>query len=298
MKHLEPDLSSERDATPILNELTLNTERAKRVAATVLTPPWKTRIITISNQKGGVGKTTTAVNLAAALASKNMKVLVIDLDPQGNASTALGVPHQTGTLSSYEVMMGEASIAEAVRPSTEHPNLLCLPATIDLAGAEIDLVNADNPRRILAEALSKYLILHPQDYVFIDSPPSLGLLTVNALVAATEVMVPIQCEYYALEGVTQLISNIERIKQALNPSLVISSILLTMYDSRTKLSSDVAAEVKNFFPNQTLKAVIPRSVRISEAPSFGQTAIKYDPKNAGSLAYQEAAIELAQLGVK
>jgi len=244
-------LSSERDATPILNELTLNTERAKRVAATVLTPPWKTRIITISNQKGGVGKTTTAVNLAAALASKNMKVLVIDLDPQGNASTALGVPHQTGTLSSYEVMMGEASIAEAVRPSTEHPNLLCLPATIDLAGAEIDLVNADNPRRILAEALSKYLI-----------------------------------------------SNIERIKQALNPSLVISSILLTMYDSRTKLSSDVAAEVKNFFPNQTLKAVIPRSVRISEAPSFGQTAIKYDPKNAGSLAYQEAAIELAQLGVK
>jgi chromosome partitioning protein len=227
-----------------------------------------------------------------------MKVLVIDLDPQGNASTALGVPHQTGTLSSYEVMMGEASIAEAVRPSTEHPNLLCLPATIDLAGAEIDLVNADNPRRILAEALSKYLTLQPQDYVFIDSPPSLGLLTVNALVAATEVMVPIQCEYYALEGVTQLISNIERIKQALNPSLVISSILLTMYDSRTKLSSDVAAEVKNFFPNQTLKAVIPRSVRISEAPSFGQTAIKYDPKNAGSLAYQEAAIELAQLGVK
>jgi chromosome partitioning protein len=298
VKHLEPDLSSERDATPILNELTLNTERAKRVAATVLTPPWKTRIITISNQKGGVGKTTTAVNLAAALASKNMKVLVIDLDPQGNASTALGVPHQTGTLSSYEVMMGEASIAEAVRASTEHPNLLCLPATIDLAGAEIDLVNADNPRRILAEALSKYLILQPQDYVFIDSPPSLGLLTVNALVAATEVMVPIQCEYYALEGVTQLISNIERIKQALNPSLVISSILLTMYDSRTKLSSDVAAEVKNFFPNQTLKAVIPRSVRISEAPSFGQTAIKYDPKNAGSLAYQEAAIELAQLGVK
>lgn len=291
-------MSSERDATPILNELTQNNERAKRVAATVLTPPWKTRIITISNQKGGVGKTTTAVNLAAALASKGMRVLVIDLDPQGNASTALGVPHQTGTLSSYEVMMGEASIGEAVRPSTEHPNLLCLPATIDLAGAEIDLVNAENPRRILAEALSRYLIQNPQDYVFIDSPPSLGLLTVNALVAATEVMVPIQCEYYALEGVTQLISNIERIKQALNPSLVISSILLTMYDSRTKLSSDVAAEVKNFFPNQTLKAVIPRSVRISEAPSFGQTAIKYDPKNAGSLAYQEAAIELAQQGVK
>jgi chromosome partitioning protein len=286
----------EREATPILHEMTLNNERAKRVAAAVLTPPWRTRIITISNQKGGVGKTTTAVNLAAALASKGMRVLVIDLDPQGNASTALGTPHQSGTLSSYEVMMGEASIAEAASASTEHPNLMCLPATIDLAGAEIDLVSTPNRERILADALSKYLLTHPQDYVFIDSPPSLGLLTVNALVAATEVMVPIQCEYYALEGVTQLISNIERIKQALNPSLVISSILLTMYDSRTKLSSDVAAEVKNYFPNQTLQAVIPRSVRISEAPSFGQTAIKYDPKNAGSLAYQEAAIELAQRG--
>jgi chromosome partitioning protein len=286
----------EREATPILHEMTLNNERAKRVAAAVLTPPWRTRIITISNQKGGVGKTTTAVNLAAALASKGMRVLVIDLDPQGNASTALGTPHQSGTLSSYEVMMGEATIAEAASASTEHPNLMCLPATIDLAGAEIDLVSTPNRERILADALSKYLLTHPQDYVFIDSPPSLGLLTVNALVAATEVMVPIQCEYYALEGVTQLISNIERIKQALNPSLVISSILLTMYDSRTKLSSDVAAEVKNYFPNQTLQAVIPRSVRISEAPSFGQTAIKYDPKNAGSLAYQEAAIELAQRG--
>lgn len=298
MKHWGFNLGSERDATPLLNELTLYTVRARRVASAVLTPPRKTRTIAIANQKGGVGKTTTAVNLAAALASKGMKVLVVDLDPQSNASTALGVPHQAGTPSSYEVMMEEISIAEAVRPSTENPNLLCLPATIDLAGAEIDLVNAENSRVILAQALSTYLNQHKQDFVFIDSPPSLGLLTVNALVAATEVLVPIQCEYYALEGVTQLISNIERIKQALNPSLVISSILLTMYDSRTKLSSDVAAEVKNFFPNQTLKAVVPRSVRISEAPSFGQTAIKYDPKNIGSLAYQEAAIELAEKGVQ
>ena len=289
-------MTPEREATPILYEMTLINERAKRVAQAVLTHPWKTRIITISNQKGGVGKTTTAVNLAAALAHKGMRVLVIDLDPQGNASTALGAPHHEGTISSYDVMVGQASIADAAQPSTEHPNLICLPATIDLAGAEIDLVNTPNRERILAEALGKYLITHPQDYVFIDSPPSLGLLTVNALVAATEVMVPIQCEYYALEGVTQLISNIERIKQALNPSLIISSILLTMYDSRTKLSSDVAAEVRNYFPNQTLQAVIPRSVRISEAPSFGQTAIKYDPKNAGSLAYQEAAIELANRG--
>ncbi len=290
-------MTIDQGATPILHELRVNSQRAKLIAEAVLTPPAKTRIITISNQKGGVGKTTTAVNLATALAQKGMRVLVIDLDPQGNASTALGVAHTAGTPSSYEVMVGEIDMAQAVVASSEHPNIQCLPATIDLAGAEIDLVNSVNRERILAEALNKYLVLHPQDYVFIDSPPSLGLLTVNALVAATEVMVPIQCEYYALEGVTQLISNIERIKSALNPSLVISSILLTMYDSRTKLSSDVASEVRNFFPKQTLKAVIPRSVRISEAPSFGQTAIKYDAKNSGSLAYQEAAIELAQRGV-
>lgn len=290
-------MTIDQGATPILHELRVNSQRAKLIAEAVLTPPAKTRIITISNQKGGVGKTTTAVNLATALAQKGMRVLVIDLDPQGNASTALGVAHTAGTPSSYEVMVGEIDMAQAVVASSEHPNIQCLPATIDLAGAEIDLVNSVNRERILAEALNKYLVSHPQDYVFIDSPPSLGLLTVNALVAATEVMVPIQCEYYALEGVTQLISNIERIKSALNPSLVISSILLTMYDSRTKLSSDVATEVRNFFPKQTLKAVIPRSVRISEAPSFGQTAIKYDAKNSGSLAYQEAAIELAQRGV-
>ena len=284
-------------ATPILHELRVNSERAKQVAQAELVAPPKTRIITISNQKGGVGKTTTAVNLATALALKGMRVLVIDLDPQGNASTALGVTHTAGTPGSYEVMVGDISMAQAVVVSAEHPNIQCLPATIDLAGAEIDLVNQVNRERILAEALNRFLLTNPQDFVFIDSPPSLGLLTVNALVAATEVLVPIQCEYYALEGVTQLISNIERIKSALNPSLVISSILLTMYDSRTKLSSDVAAEVRNYFPQQTLRAVIPRSVRISEAPSFGQTAIKYDAKNSGSLAYQEAAIELAQRGV-
>jgi chromosome partitioning protein len=290
-------VTNNQGATPILHELRVNSERAKQVAQAVLSAPAKTRIITISNQKGGVGKTTTAVNLATALALKGMRVLVIDLDPQGNASTALGVAHTAGTPSSYEVMVGDISMAQAVVVSAEHPNIQCLPATIDLAGAEIDLVNSVNRERILAEALNKFLLTNPQDFVFIDSPPSLGLLTVNALVAATEVLVPIQCEYYALEGVTQLISNIERIKAALNPSLVISSILLTMYDSRTKLSSDVAAEVRNFFPKQTLQAVIPRSVRISEAPSFGQTAIKYDGKNSGSLAYQEAAIELSQRGV-
>jgi len=195
-------------------------------------------------------------------------------------------------------MIADATIQEAVKPSTEHENLVCLPATIDLAGAEIDLVAREGRERILADALRDYAATRSTrlDYVFIDSPPSLGLLTVNALTAATEVLVPIQCEYYALEGVTQLVSNIERIKQALNPSLVVSTILLTMFDNRTNLSADVAAEVRKYFPSQTLKTSIPRSVRLSEAPSFGQTAISYDPKNSGSLAYQEAAIELAQQG--
>lgn len=283
--------------TPLLRELAQNTQRAKLIAATELVPPVNTRIITISNQKGGVGKTTTAVNLAAALARKGMRVLVIDLDPQGNASTALGVEHHNGILGSYEVMIGNVPIADVVQQSPEHQNLYSLPATINLAGAEIDMVGLEERELVLRKALQQYLQTRPMDFVFIDSPPSLGLLTVNALCAATEVLVPIQCEYYALEGVTQLVSNIERVKRALNPSLVISSILLTMYDNRTKLASEVVEEVRKYFPAQTLKALIPRSVRLSEAPSFGQTAISYDPKNSGSLAYQEAAIELATRGV-
>jgi chromosome partitioning protein len=255
--------------------------------------------MTISNQKGGVGKTTTAVNLAASLARKGMGVLVIDLDPQGNASTALGVEHHNSVVGSYEVLVDGVPMLDAVKQSPEHQNLYCLPATINLAGAEIDMVSTPNRERVLADALSQYLksAPHPIHYVFIDSPPSLGLLTVNALVAATEVLVPIQCEYYALEGVTQLMANIDRIRLALNPNLQIGGILLTMFDNRTNLSADVAAEVRKYFPAQTLEATIPRSVRLSEAPSFGQTAISYDPKNTGSLAYQEAAIELAQRGV-
>ncbi len=285
--------------TPLLREMTLNNERARRVAEVTLTPPTKTRIITISNQKGGVGKTTSAVNLAAALARKGMGVLVIDLDPQGNASTALGVEHHNSVVGSYEVLVQGVPMIEAVKQSPEHHNLFCLPATINLAGAEIDMVSVTNRERVLLESLNQFLadFEHPIHFVFIDSPPSLGLLTVNALVAAGEVLVPIQCEYYALEGVTQLMANIERIKANLNPDLVVGGILLTMFDNRTNLSTDVAAEVRKYFPKQTLNATIPRSVRLSEAPSFGQTAISYDPKNSGSLAYQEAAIELAQRGV-
>ncbi len=283
---------------PIMREMTLNAERAKKVEAAVLVAPAQTRIITISNQKGGVGKTTTAVNIAAGLASKGMRVLVIDLDPQGNASTALGVEHHNGIPGSYEVLVDGDDVADLVKQSPEHPNLFCLPASINLAGAEIDMVTVEQREQVLAKALAKYVgDSEPRiDYVFIDSPPSLGLLTVNALVAATEVLVPIQCEYYALEGVTQLVSNIERVKKALNPALQVSSILLTMFDNRTNLSTDVASEVRKFFPKETLGATIPRSVRLSEAPSYGQTAITFDPKNSGSLAYQEAAIELAQRG--
>ena len=285
--------------TPLLREMTLNNERAKQIAEISLTPPASTRILTISNQKGGVGKTTTAVNLAASLARKGMRVLVIDLDPQGNASTALGVEHHNSVLGSYEVLVDGLPMADAVKQSPEHQNLFCLPATINLAGAEIDMVGIEKRERVLANSLRTFLKSqeNPIHFVFIDSPPSLGLLTVNALVAATEVLVPIQCEYYALEGVTQLMSNIDRVRVALNPDLKIGGILLTMFDNRTNLSTEVAAEVRKYFPAETLHATIPRSVRLSEAPSFGQTAISYDPKNTGSLAYQEAAIELAQRGV-
>ena len=291
-------MSSPTGSVPILREITQSNERAKRIQEVVVEPPKQTRIITISNQKGGVGKTTTAVNLAAALARKGMRVLVIDLDPQGNAATALGVDHHNQVVGSYEVLVQGVPMVDAVKQSPEHQNLSCLPATINLAGAEIEMVEIEKRELVLRKALQEYLAVVELDYVFIDSPPSLGLLTVNALSAATEVLVPIQCEYYALEGVTQLISNIERIKRGLNPELVISSILLTMYDNRTNLSSDVASEVRKFFPSQTLDATIPRSVRLSEAPSFGQTAISYDPRNTGSLAYQEAAIELAQRGAR
>ena len=290
-------MSNPAGSVPILREMTINNERAKRIQETSLAAPINTRIITISNQKGGVGKTTTAVNLAAALARKGLRVLVIDLDPQGNASTALGVEHHNQIAGSYEVLVQGLPMSEAVKSSPEHQNLFCLPATINLAGAEIEMVDVEERELVLRKALQQYLgEVERIDYVFIDSPPSLGLLTVNALSAATEVLVPIQCEYYALEGVTQLVSNIERIKRGLNPKLVVSSILLTMYDNRTNLSADVASEVRKFFPVQTLEATIPRSVRLSEAPSFGQTAISYDPRNTGSLAYQEAAIELAQRG--
>ena len=288
--------------SPLGDELFQSSSRLKRIEATSLPKPLKTRVISVSNQKGGVGKTTSTVNLAAALAAKGLKVLVIDLDPQGNASTALGIEHGEGTLGVYEVLIEGAEIKDAVQVSPENPNLSCLPATIDLAGAEIEIVTAferENWHALLKTAIDTYLAQgNVPDYIFIDCPPSLGLLTVNAFVAATEVLLPIQCEYYALEGLSQLLRNIERIQQALNPQLVLSTILLTMYDSRTKLASAVVDDVRHHFPAQTLNSVIPRNVRISEAPSFGRTVITHDKSSVGSLSYLEAAIEIAQKGAE
>lgn len=302
MKHpddLAGDLADFTD-TPLARELVENSRRLVNVGAQTVAKPSVTRIITISNQKGGVGKTTTTVNLASALASKGLQVLVIDLDPQGNASTALGIDHHADIKSIYEVLIDDVPIEKVVQISPERPGLTCVPATIHLAGAEIELVSLVAREQRLRTAIETYLntTMNPPDYVLIDCPPSLGLLTVNAFVAAKEVLIPIQCEYYALEGLSQLTRSIEMIKKHLNPELELSTILLTMYDSRTKLASQVAEEVKTHFPNQVLSTIIPRSVRVSEAPSYGKTVISYDHSSPGAIAYMEAAIELASRGAK
>jgi chromosome partitioning protein len=296
---LAGDLADFTD-TPLARELVENSRRLVNVGAQTVAKPSVTRIITISNQKGGVGKTTTTVNLASALASKGQQVLVIDLDPQGNASTALGIDHHADIKSIYEVLIDDVPIEKVVQISPERPGLTCVPATIHLAGAEIELVSLVAREQRLRTAIETYLntTMNPPDYVLIDCPPSLGLLTVNAFVAAKEVLIPIQCEYYALEGLSQLTRSIEMIRKHLNPELELSTILLTMYDSRTKLASQVAEEVKTHFPNQVLSTIIPRSVRVSEAPSYGKTVISYDHSSPGAIAYMEAAIELANRGAK
>ena len=227
-------------------------------------------------------------------------MLVIDLDPQGNASTALGIDKHGDIESIYDVVVRGTALSEAIQVSPENSNLFCVPATLDLAGAEIELVSLAAREYRLDRALQQYLGT-PEggslDYVFIDCPPSLGLLTINAFVAAREVLIPIQCEYYALEGVSQLVGSIEMMRSHLNPDLRLSTILLTMFDSRTNLAHQVVDDVRQHFPAQTLNAVIPRSVRVSEAPSFGQTVVAYDRNSPGSVSYQEAAIEIAQRGV-
>ena len=246
-------------------------ERAMRVLHTTYPPlprPRRRRVFTIANQKGGVGKTTTAVNLAAALAVQGLKTLVIDLDPQGNASTALGITdRQAGTPSSYEVLLGEVSLQSALRRSPHSERLFCVPSTIDLAGAEIELVSMVARENRLRNALAE-LQDFDFDYVFVDCPPSLGLLTINALVAAPEVLIPIQCEYYALEGVSQLMRNIEMVKAHLNPQLDVTTVILTMYNGRTKLADQVAEEVRRYFGSKVLRTVIPRSVKVLGSPGL------------------------------
>ncbi|RFD27246.1 ParA family protein [Mycobacterium uberis] len=271
-------------------------ERAMRVLHTTHDPlrrPPHQRLFTIANQKGGVGKTTTAVNLAAALAIQGLKTLVIDLDPQGNASTALGInDRKSGTPSSYEVLIGEVPLQTALRHSPHSERLFCVPATIDLAGAEIELVSMVARENRLRTALAE-LDDFDFDYVFIDCPPSLGLLTINALVAVPEVMIPIQCEYYALEGVSQLMRNIDMVKSHLNPQLEVTTVILTMYDGRTKLADQVAEEVRRYFGKKVLRTVIPRSVKVSEAPGYSMTIIDYDPGSRGAMSYLDASREIA-----
>lgn len=260
----------------------------------VLPRPAAPRIIVIANQKGGVGKTTTAVNLVTALAMGGLDVLLIDLDPQGNASTALGVDHHEGVEGTYEALLQDRPIADLVAESPESPLLHVLPATVDLAAAELELVSTPGREKCLQRALNSYLHDHPCDYVFIDCPPSLGLLTVNALVAATELLIPIQCEYYALEGLSQLLRTLDLVHANLNDRLQLSTILLTMYDGRTNLAQQVAAEVRGHFGKETLRTEIPRSVRISEAPSYQRTVLTHDPTSAGAIAYRWAAQEIAE----
>ncbi|WP_331283038.1 ParA family protein [Kineosporia babensis] len=287
------------DSTPLALEVAEDTRRRIALAGRRFPRPKQTRVITVSNQKGGVGKTTTTVNLAAALAQAGLRVLVLDIDPQGNASTALGIDHHAEVPSVYDVLVDGMPIKDVVQKCPDVDNLWCAPATIDLAGAEIELVSLVARESRLQKAVAVYLEEQEAgpgrlDYILIDCPPSLGLLTVNAFVAAQEVLIPIQCEYYALEGLSQLLRNVDLIKGHLNPQLHVSTILLTMYDGRTRLSSQVADEVRAHFTTEVLKTTVPRSVRISEAPSHGQTVMTYDPASSGALSYLEAARELAE----
>jgi chromosome partitioning protein len=255
----------------------------------------RARVLVVANQKGGVGKTTTAINLGTALAAVGQPTLVLDLDPQGNASTGLGIPRTERKRTSYDVLMGDAGIAEALLP-TRIPGLFIVPSTIDLSGAELELIGLDRRNYQLKDALARFSAEEPGRfaYILVDCPPSLTLLTINAMVAADAVMVPLQCEFFALEGLTQLLKTIERVRQSLNPTLEIQGIVLTMFDKRNRLSDQVAADVRKHMGEKVYNTVIPRNVRISEAPSHGLPALVYDLRCPGSQAYIKLAGELIQ----
>ena len=262
--------------------------------------PASLRIITVANQKGGVGKTTTTVNLAAALSMGGLRVAVIDLDPQGNASTALGVEHQENA-GIYEVLMGDLTMSQAIQKVKGFPSLECVSSNTSLAQAEIELVPMVAREMRLKDAIDELATQRieagePLDYIFIDCPPSLGLLTINALTAAKEMLIPIQCEYYALEGLSQLLKTYELVKKRLNSSLKLSTFVLTMFDGRTRLANDVADEIRKHYPNELIDIPIPRAVRVSEAPGFNQTVMTYDASSPGAIAYMSVARELAERG--
>jgi len=251
----------------------------------------KPTVVALANQKGGVGKSTTAINLAASLAFQEQRVLLIDLDPQGNATSGLGIDRSSIDVSIYDVLLKESPLEEAIEP-TSVLNLFVVPATIDLAGAEIELVSMFSRETRLRVAIDE--LEGDYDVVFIDCPPSLGLLTVNALTAAQEVLIPIQCEYYALEGLSQLLRNVELVTSNLNPNLKVSGVVLTMYDGRTKLSREVAEQVREYFGDTAFKTVIPRSIRLSEAPSYGEPIEAFDPMSRGAIAYRHLGREFLE----
>ncbi len=245
-------------------------------------------IVAIANQKGGVGKSTTAINLGAGLALQGERILLVDLDPQGNTSSGLGIDRGSIELSTYDVLIDDVALEDVIEPTSVR-DLYIVPATIELAGAEIELVSIFSREMRLANALKS--ILDRYDFVLIDCPPSLGLLTINGLSAANEVAIPIQCEYYALEGVSQLIRNVQLVQQSLNPQLEVEGVILTMFDGRTTLSADVVEQVRQHFGETTYKTVIPRTVRLSEAPSYGEPIEAFDPMSRGAIAYRELARE-------